>query len=47
VRTRAQAGPAGGVQVGTAVDHQQAQPAEILQDHAQRGQFAQVELAGP
>jgi hypothetical protein len=39
--------PAGGVQVGVAVDHQQAQLAQILQDGAQRRQLAQVELARP
>jgi hypothetical protein len=44
---RAQAGPAAGVQVGVAVDDQQAQSAEIVQDRAQRREFAQVELARP
>ena len=34
VRMRAQAGAAAGVQVGVAVDDQQAQPAEIVQDRA-------------
>ena len=47
VRMRAQAGPAAGVQVGVAVDHQQVQPAQIVQDRAQRRQLAQVELARP
>jgi hypothetical protein len=47
VRMRAQAGPAAGVQVGVAVDHQQAQPARIVQDRAQRRELAQVELARP
>ena len=42
----AQAGSAGRVQVGVAVDHQQAQPAQAVQDRAQRRQLAQVELAG-
>jgi len=45
VRTGAQAGAPGGVQVGVAIDHQQAQLAQILQDRAQRRQLAQVELA--
>jgi hypothetical protein len=47
VRVRAQAGPAAGVQVGVAVDNQQAQTAQIVQDRAQRREFAQVELARP
>ena len=48
VRMRAQAGPAGRVQIGVAVDHQQAHhPAQTVQDRAQRRQFAQVELARP
>jgi hypothetical protein len=47
VRMRAQAGPTGGVQVGVAVDHQRAQPAQIRQDRAQRRQLAQVELTRP
>jgi hypothetical protein len=46
VRTRAQAGPAAGVQVGVAIDHQQAQPAQILQDRAQRRELAQVDSPG-
>jgi hypothetical protein len=29
---RAQAGPAGGVQIGVSVDHQQAKLAQIVQD---------------
>jgi hypothetical protein len=32
------------IQVGVAVDHQQAKPAQILQDRAQRRELAQVEL---
>jgi hypothetical protein len=47
VRMRAQAGPAGRVQIGVAVDHQQAQPAQTVQDRAQRRELAQVELARP
>ena len=47
MRTRTQAGPAAGVQIGVAVDHQQAQPAQILQDRTQRRELAQVELARP
>jgi hypothetical protein len=39
--------PASGVQVGVAVDDQQAQPAHIGQDRAQRRELAQVELARP
>ena len=39
--------PAGGVQVGVAVDHQQAQPAQVVQDRAYRGELAPVELARP
>jgi hypothetical protein len=42
VRVRAQAGPAAGVQ---AVDDQQAQPAQVVQDRAQRREFAPVELS--
>ena len=42
VRMRAQAGPAARVQIGVAVDDQPAQPAQILQDRAQRREFAQV-----
>jgi hypothetical protein len=41
------AGPTAGVQIGVAVGHQQAQPAQILQDRAQRRELAQVELARP
>jgi len=41
VRTRTQAGPAAGVQIGVAIDHQQAQPAQILQDRTQRRELAQ------
>ena len=44
---RTQAGSAAGVQIGVAIDHQQAQPAQIVQDRAQRREFAQVELARP
>ena len=47
VRMRAQAGAAAGVQVGVAVDDQQAQPAQIVQDRAQRREFAPVELTRP
>ena len=47
VRTRAQAGPAARVQIGVAIDHQQVQPAEILQDRTQRRELTQVELARP
>lgn len=43
----AQSGPAAGVQIGVAVDHQQAQPAQTVQDRAQRREFTQVELARP
>jgi hypothetical protein len=43
----AQAGPAGRVQVGVPVDDQQAQPAQIVQDGAQRRELAPVELARP
>jgi len=39
--------PAAGVQIGIAIDHQQAQPAQAVQDRAQRREFAQVELARP
>ena len=35
------------VQIGVAIDHQQAQPAQTVQDRAQRRQLAQVELARP
>jgi len=44
---RAQAWLAAGVQVGVAIDHQQAQPGQILQDRAQRRQLAQAELTRP
>ena len=47
VRPRAQAVPTARVQVGVAAGHQQAQLAEIVQDRAQRREFAQVELARP
>ena len=47
VRMRAQAGPAAGVQIGVAIDDQQAQPAQIGQDRAQRRELAQVELTRP
>jgi hypothetical protein len=47
VRVRIQAGPAAGVQVGVPICHQRAQPAQILQDRAQRREFAQAELARP
>jgi hypothetical protein len=47
VRMCAQAGSAAGIQIGVTIDHQQAQPAQILQDRAQRREFAQVELARP
>ena len=40
----AQAGPPVGVQVGVAVDHQQAQTGQAVQDRAQRRQLPQVEL---
>ena len=40
VRVRAQAGPAAGVQIGVAIDHQQAQLAQIVQDCAQRQELA-------
>ncbi len=33
-RIRAKAGPSGGVQIGVAVDHQQAQLAQVIQDRA-------------
>jgi hypothetical protein len=36
-----------GDQIGVAIDHQQVQPAQIVQDRAQRRQFAHVELAWP
>jgi hypothetical protein len=45
VRMRTRAGSAARVQVGVAAGHQQAQPAQIVQDRAQRREFAQVELA--
>jgi hypothetical protein len=41
----AQAGPAAGIQVGVAVDDQQAQAAHAFQGRAQRRELAQVELA--
>jgi hypothetical protein len=44
---RAQAGPAAGVQIGVAIDDQQAQPAQIVQDRAQRRELAQVEVTRP
>ena len=44
---RTQAGPAAGVQIGVAIDHQQAQPAQIVQDRVQRREFTPVELARP
>ena len=47
VRTRTQAGRPAGVQIGVAIDHQQAQPAQILQDRTQRRELAQAELARP
>jgi hypothetical protein len=47
VRTRAQAGPAARVPIGVAAGYQQAQPAEIVQDRAQRRELAQAELARP
>jgi hypothetical protein len=47
VRLRAQAGPAAGVQIGVAVDHQQAQPAQIAQDPPQRRELAPAELTRP
>jgi len=34
VHVRAEAGPAAGVQVGVAVDYQQAEPAQLGQDRA-------------
>jgi hypothetical protein len=37
--------PAAGVQVGVAIDDQQAQPAQAVQDRVQRREFAQVELS--
>ena len=40
-------GQAAGVQIGVAIDHQQAQPAQILQDRTQRRDLAQGELARP
>jgi hypothetical protein len=40
-------GSSNGVQVGVAAGHQQVQPAEIVQDRAQRRELAQVELARP
>jgi hypothetical protein len=43
----AQAGPAAGIQIGVAIDHQQAQPAQIGQDRAQRRELTQAELARP
>jgi hypothetical protein len=46
VGMRAQAGPAGGVQVGVAVDDQQTHAVQTVQDRMQWRQFAQVELAG-
>ena len=42
VRMRTQAGQAAGVQIGVAIDHQQAQPAQIGQDRTQRRELAQV-----
>ncbi len=45
-RARAQAGPAVRVEIGIAVDHQQAHLAQAVQDRAQRWEFSQVELAG-
>jgi hypothetical protein len=47
VRLRAQAGPAAGVQIGVAADHQLAQPAQIAQDRAQRRDLAPAELTRP
>jgi hypothetical protein len=44
---RAQAGPAARVQVGVAIDHQQARPTQILQHRTQRRELTQVELARP
>ena len=35
------------VQIGIAIDHQQAQTAQAVQDRAQRREFARVELARP
>jgi hypothetical protein len=45
VRVRAQAGPAAGIKVGVAIDDQQAQPAQAVQDRVQRRELAQVELS--
>ena len=47
VRMRSPAGPTTGVQVGVAVGHQQAQPGQTVQDHAQRWGLTQVELSRP
>ena len=47
MRVRTQVGPAAGVQIGIAIDHQQAQAAHIVQDRAQRRELTQVELTRP
>ena len=47
VRVRAQAGPAPGIKVGVAVDHQEAEPAQTVHDRADRREFTQVELTRP
>ena len=44
---RTQAGPAAAIQIGVAIDHQQAQPAHPGQDRAQRRELAPVELTRP
>ena len=47
VRVSAQAGPAAGVKVGVAVDYQEAQPVQTVQDRTHRREFTQIELARP
>jgi hypothetical protein len=47
VHMGAQPGPAGRAEIGVAVDHQQPQPADAVQDRAQRRQFPPVELTWP
>jgi hypothetical protein len=47
VRMRAQARPAAGVEVSVAIDHQEAQSAQTVQDRTDRREFTQVELTRP
>ncbi len=44
---RTQAGPTAGIQIGVAIDDQQAQPAHFGQDRAQRRKLAPAELTRP